>query len=266
MTSPIVCNQPFADGLTDIITMQSHPASAMNFRCLKLRKGESYEQVNKFEAVYLLMIGRVIFHYEDKHVEVLRTGYFEQNPHALHCAAHQACAITALTDCELLIIETENDTYFPAELFSDGKLLESDHRGKDLLEDASYRIVRTLFDKRNRPDSNLVVGEIITMQGHWSSYPPHYHPQAEIYHYRFSEPQGFAFGENGQDVLRIKHNDTYVIDKGQEHAHCTAPGYALYTLWFIRHLPNQPYYVPTFRSEHEWTRHDNANLRAWRIG
>jgi 5-dehydro-2-deoxygluconokinase len=143
-------------------------------------------------------------------------------------------------------------------------MLELDHRGKGLLDDTSYRIVRTVFDKRNRPESNLVVGEIITFQGRWSSYPPHYHAQPEIYHYRFSEPQGFAFGENGQKVLRIEHNDTYQIVDGQEHAHCTAPGYALYTLWFIRHLQNDPYLTPTFRSEHEWTRESQSTHRVWK--
>jgi 5-dehydro-2-deoxygluconokinase len=143
--------------------------------------------------------------------------------------------------------------------------LEIDHRGKDLLENTSYRVVRTVFDKRNRPKANLVVGEIVTFQGRWSSYPSHYHAQPEIYHYRFSEPQGYALGENGENILRIEHNDTYQIAEGQTHAHCTAPGYTLYTLWFIRHLVNNPYLIPTFKPEHAWTRESSANKRVWKM-
>ncbi|HAT8173775.1 TPA: hypothetical protein JA340_11515, partial [Legionella pneumophila] len=49
------------------------------------------------------------------------------------------------------------------------------------------------------------------------------------------------------------------------HAHCTAPGYALYTLWFIRHLNNNAYTTPIFIKDHEWTRTNKANLRAWQL-
>ncbi|SRR5579883_1663520 len=254
--------QGFKDGLTSIVTMQKE--TDMNFSCLKLRKGEHYDLTSELESAYLLMTGKVVFYYADYTYTAERLGYFEQDPIVLHCAAKTYASVQALTDCEILVIQTENDNNFEAMIFDKNNLLESDHRSKGLLEDTSYRIVRTVFDKRNRPESNLVVGEIITFQGSWSSYPPHYHAQAEIYHYRFSEPQGFAFGENGEDVLKIRHYDTYHIANGQEHAHCTAPGYALYTLWFIRHLPNQPYHLPTFRPEHEWTRHAAANRRVWR--
>jgi 5-dehydro-2-deoxygluconokinase len=263
--SPITSSSPFPNGLTTIIDTASHPDAGMTFSCLKLSMGSRHEFHSKYEAAYLLMLGKVIFYYDDKNQAAERTGYFEEDPIVLHCPDHFPVAIEALTDAEILIIETPNEQYFPAELFHSANMLESDHRGKDLLEDTSYRIVRTVFDKRNRPLSNLVVGEIVTLQGHWSSYPPHYHAQPEIYHYRFSEPQGFAFGENGKDVLRLKHNDTYVILDGKEHAHCTAPGYAMYTLWFIRHLPHQPYHVPTFIDEHAWTRESSANLRAWKV-
>ena len=255
----------FEDGLTPIVKMHAKTQKdGMNFSCLKLRQGEQRELTSSLEAAFLLMTGRVIFYYENQTRKVERAGYFEQDPIVLHCPAYTSAHVVALTDCEILVIETKNDHHFAPMLFDQHNLLESDHRGKDILDDTSYRIVRTVFDKRNRPKSNLVLGEIITFQGRWSSYPPHYHAQAEIYHYRFSEPQGFAFGENGDEVLRIRHYDTYQIADNHEHAHCTAPGYALYTLWFIRHLPGNPYTIPTFRPEHEWTRRSVASRRVWK--
>ena len=75
---------------------------------------------------------------------------------------------------------------------------------------------------------------------------------------------GFAFAEDGHKTLRIEHQDTYQILRGGEHAHCVAPGYALYTLWFIRHLNDDPYHLPTFRNEHTWTKEKGANWRVWR--
>jgi 5-dehydro-2-deoxygluconokinase len=163
-----------------------------------------------------------------------------------------------------MVMQTENEKDFEPKVFDKTNMLESERRGKGLLNDVSYRIVRTVFDKRNRPESNLVVGEIITFSGHWSSCPSHFHEQPEIYYYRFSEPQGFAIGEDGEKIKRIKQNDTMVILDEKEHSHSTSPGYALYTLWFIRHLKNKPYIVPTFKSEHEWARHPSANQRVWR--
>ncbi|KGP62182.1 kinase, partial [Legionella norrlandica] len=252
----------FDDGFNSIVTMNDSP-TAMNFSSLKLRKGETYLFNKNYEFAALLMIGRVIFKYGQHDREVERVDYFSQSPYVLHCSKGEYSSVMALTDCEILLIETENENLFPPVLFDQSNMVELDDRGKGILEDTSYRLVRTVFDKRNRAESNLIVGEIITFQGRWSSYPSHYHAQPEIYHYRFSEPQGYAFGENGKEIMRIEHYDTYQIAQSQEHAHCTAPGYALYTLWFIRHLNNNPYIKPTFVKEHEWTRTDKANLRVW---
>lgn len=252
----------FSNGLNPIVAMDNSPTE-MNFSSLKLNKGESYQFNKNYEFAALLMTGKVIFKYSNCNHEVERVDYFSQPPYVLHCSKNELSFVIALTDCEILLIETQNECLFSPVLFDASNILELDNRGKEILEDTSYRLVRTVFDKRNRPESNLVVGEIITFQGRWSSYPSHYHAQPEIYHYRFSEPQGYGFGENGKEVMRIEHYDTYQIAQNQEHAHCTAPGYALYTLWFIRHLNNDPYIMPTFRKEHEWTRTNKANLRVW---
>jgi len=251
----------FNDGFNPIIC---NLEMGMNFSSIKLIKGQSYSFNSHFEFAALLMTGRVIFVYANQQQQAGRYDYFAQNPIVLHCPAGETSQVIALTDCEILLIETENEQSFTPLVFDESNSLELDYRGKDILDDTSYRIVRTVFDKRNRPESNLVVGEIITFQGRWSSYPSHYHEQPEVYHYRFSEPQGYAFGENGKDVLRIEHYDTFQIMQGRAHAHCSAPGYALYTLWFIRHLQNNPYLLPTFKKEHEWTRSPQANLRAWK--
>ncbi|CAM2852639.1 IolC/IolB transferase kinase protein [Legionella steigerwaltii] len=256
--------QGFTRGLNAIVTMDPLSDDGMNFSSLKLDAGQKYLFNEYYEFAALLMTGKVVFHYAHQSQHAERYDYFSQEPIVLHCPSGQRASVEALSDCEILLIETENPASFAPLLFNQSNLLELDDRGKDILDDSSYRMVRTVFDKRNRPESNLVVGEIITFQGRWSSYPSHYHDQPEIYHYRFSEPQGYAFGENGKEVLRIENYDTYHIAKDKSHAHCAAPGYALYTLWFIRHLKDNPYTMPTFIKEHEWTRTSKANNRVWK--
>ena len=115
------------------------------------------------------------------------------------------------------------------------------------MQETSTRIVRTTFDYNNAPYANLVIGEVIGFPGKWSSYPPHFHPQPEIYYYKTYPTGGHAFAEVGDDVFKISGNDTVLIQSGMTHPHVTYPGYALWYLWAIRHwteirILHQPLY------------------------
>ncbi len=254
----------FDMGLNRIVSRYDSYQTGMNFSVLKLDQGEQFIVDDGLETAALLLYGQVNFSWANNQQTVIRHSYFDEAPFVLHTPQSQSIRIDAISACELLVMQTDNQTEFESKLFDQNSMLENEHRGQGLLDDVSYRIVRTVFDKRNRPESNLVVGEIITFQGRWSSCPPHYHPQPEIYHYRFSEPQGFAFAEDGHKALKVRHNETLVIQNQKTHAHATAPGYALYTLWFVRHLYKKPYIAPNFVKEHDWCRYPNANQRVWR--
>ena len=132
------------------------------------------------------------------------------------------------------------------------------------MRETSTRIVRTVFDYANRPESNLVIGEVIGVPGKWSSYPPHHHPQPEIYHYRFLPSQGFGLTAIGETPYLIKDKDTILIREGEVHPQVTAPGYAMWYLWIIRHLDGKPYgpatNTPIFVEEHKWVSGDENNI------
>ena len=117
-----------------------------------------------------------------------------------------------------------------------------ERRGEGQVGGRCLRLVRTIFDARNSPpEVRLVLGEVVTLPGGWSSYPPHHHPQPEIYHYRFTHPQGFGHAEHGDDVFKVRQYDTIRIRAGNDHAQVAAPGYGMYYAWVIRHLPGKPY-------------------------
>ena len=141
-----------------------------------------------------------------------------------------------------------------------------EYRGKGLMQEASTRIVRTVFDKSNAPYANLVVGEVIGFPGKWSSFPPHHHVQPEIYYYKLNPEQGFAYAECGEDVYKVRNNATLLLRAGMTHPHVTPPGYALWYLWVIRHLPQNPYGVPTFVPEHTWVMAPDAQYWPERKG
>ena len=91
------------------------------------------------------------------------------------------------------------------------------------------------------------------MPGRYSSAPPHHHPQPEIYFYRFQPEQGFGFAELGENqALKVKHNDAIKILDNADHMQTSAPGYHMWYLWIIRHLPKNPYKGFEYNPKHEW--------------
>ncbi len=255
----------FESGYTAITEIGEQLAdTGINFGILKLTAGEKRDLTSSLESAFLLMNGKLTFYFDDKEYCAERTSIFDQDPSAVHAAANSVVRVKAETDCEISVSQVENSNEFETLFFDSSSMLESEQRGKGLLDDTSYRIVRTIFDVRNRPTAKLVLGEVVTFPGRWSSYPPHHHPQPEIYHYRFTEPQGYGYSQLGDDMLKIRENDTVKILDLDDHSQVSAPGYGMYYIWVIRHLENDPYIVPEYTEEHNWTRTEEANERVWK--
>lgn len=255
----------FSPGYTAITTIgELKNDTGIHFGILKLRAGEKRILTSEFESAYLLIQGACEFLYDDQSQTVKRSSCFDEDPYALHLASQNHALIKAISDCEFAVSQVINAQTFPTTFYDSNNILESEHRGKDLLNDTAYRIVRTIFDMRNNPHAKLVLGEVITAPGRWSSYPPHHHDQPEIYHYRFTEPQGYGHSECGDQVFKVKQYDTYKILHTNDHAQAAAPGYGMYYIWVIRHLEDNPYIQPEFTEEHSWTKSTEANERVWK--
>jgi 5-deoxy-glucuronate isomerase len=92
------------------------------------------------------------------------------------------------------------------------------------------------------PADRLLVCEVLTPGGNWSSYPPHKHdvqrPPAEvkleeIYYYRFRHPDAYAFqrlyDRRRDRTVMVRHGDVVLIHRGY-HPFVTAYGYDAYYL------------------------------------
>jgi 5-deoxy-glucuronate isomerase len=188
-----------------------------------------------------------------------RGSLFDESASCIHASAGTNVAIEAKTETELTVYRCRNEKPFPARIFTPDEV-PNEHRGKGQVAGRCLRFVRTIFDaKSSPPEAELVLGEVVTLPGGWSSYPPHHHRQPEIYHYRFTEPQGYGHAELGDRVYKVRDGDTVCIPPGEDHAQCAAPGYGMYYSWVIRHLPDDPYTVPDFTEEHAWTMGENAS-------
>ena len=203
------------------------------------------------ETLWVLLSGRVDVVVSGMKHSLARQDVFSGGPSVIHCGRGDRFEVTALTGCEWAVIRSTNPRRLPARLYRHDEFTSED-RGAGLAQGACRRCVRTIFDYSTRPDSVFVLGEVINYPGRWSTYPPHSHPQPEIYHYRFTKPQGYGHSEVGENVYKVYQGDTVKIPGGLDHAQVSAPGYGMYYLWVIRHLPGRPYKGFTFNRRHRW--------------
>jgi 5-deoxy-glucuronate isomerase len=237
----------------------------MDFGVLVLTDGETWEDGSATdERVWLLARGQAKISWDGGMREVSRPDLFDHSPWCLSVPAKNKVAITAGTGgAEFYYCATDNPRPIAARLFTPEEC-RSEFRGTGTMRETSTRIVRTVFDDTNRPESNLVIGEVIGVPGKWSSYPPHHHRQPEIYHYRFLPEQGFGLTTIGDTPYIIKDRDTILIREGEVHPQVTAPGYAMWYLWVIRHIDGAHYgpatNTPVFVEEHKWVMGPEENI------
>jgi 5-deoxy-glucuronate isomerase len=228
----------------------------MEFGVLRLDAGETYDHCSETsEWALLLSQGSADLSLGAQRYSISRPNLFDYSPWCLSVPANQRVGIQAKEATEFFCCATDNPISFEAKLYTPEEC-RSEFRGEGTMRETSTRIVRTVFDDTNRPESNLVIGEVIGVPGKWSSYPPHHHSQPEIYHYRFLPEQGFGLTAIGDTPYIIRNRDTILIRDGEDHPQVTAPGYAMWYLWVIRHIDGAHYGpatgTPVFTEEHKW--------------
>jgi 5-deoxy-glucuronate isomerase len=248
----------FNKGYNEITAMNRiHPEMLMDFGILNLGKGGKFRDDARSEKAYLLLSGEVKLIWGTGSRVIRRKNCFDENPWCLHASRDTAVEIEGLGESEVAVIRTKNEAIFEPKLY-EPSACDVEERGKGTMKEASTRLVKTIFDNSNAPYSNLVLGEVIGFPGKWSSYPPHHHPQPEIYFYKFFPENGFGFSELGDEAYKTRQNDTILITAGQTHSQTTSPGHAIYYLWVIRHLEGGRYITPVFLDEYKWLMDERA--------
>jgi 5-deoxy-glucuronate isomerase len=91
---------------------------------------------------------------------------------------------------------------------------------------------------------HLIVVEVLTPEGNWSSYPPHKHdewdagevPIEEIYYFEMSSEVGFGFhrtytsDKSLDETVTVRSGDVFLIPRGYHGPCVAAPGYDMYYL------------------------------------
>jgi 5-deoxy-glucuronate isomerase len=224
----------------------------MNITVFQLQEGKTLSfSLPEEEMALLLIQGGIKISWQGNGVTADRKDFFQQGTTCLHVCKNVPVTVIAVRDSEILVQSTPNDKTFEAKLYKPGEYREETF-GQNQLQGKTQRTVRTFFDYHNAPYSNMVMGEILVPQGGWSSYPPHHHPQPEVYYYRFQKPQGFGACFIDDEINKIKDGSFCAIPGGKTHPQVNAPGYPMYYVWMIRHFEGNPWTERIFDSAHTW--------------
>ena len=224
----------------------------MDITVYRIKKGMSckFHETDK-ETALLLLEGSVEYEWMSGAESADRTDVFTQAPYCLHVCRDTGISVTALRDSELLVQSARNEKLFPGRFYrpEDCRI---ELMGDKQWEGTARREVLTIFDYNTAPYSNMVMGEVITKAGRWSSYIPHSHPQPEVYYYKFDRPQGFGACFIGRGVYKVCDGAAAAIPGGLTHPQAAAPGYNMYYCWMIRHLDNNPWKTRENDPAHVW--------------
>jgi len=130
----------------------------------------------------------------------------------------------------------------------------------------SGRTERTIHNilMEDRRAESLLVTEVLTPAGNWSSYPPHKHDTddppresylEETYYYRTAHPDGFAVqlvytqDRSVDEAIQVRDGDVVMVPRGY-HPVAAGPGYDLYYL-NVMAGPRRHWLVTT-DPDHRW--------------
>ncbi len=237
----------------------------MDIGLLLMESGDTFlfEETRK-EIAVLLFSGNVTYEWDNEALTAKRPDCFYHEAYCLLAPKGSRVRITAHAHSELYIQKTVNEKPFKAVMYTPDNI-QIQHAGANgELLGCMRREIKTFFDHENAPFSNMVLGEVLNHPGRWSSYPPHYHPQPEVYFYRFDHPHGFGAGFANGEIYQSGHNGCAVINHGF-HSQVAAPGYAICYAWGIRHLDGDPWLKTRIdNEEHAWLWKDDANDRIYK--
>lgn len=167
-----------------------------------------------------------------------RENVFAGMPTAVYLPIETEFSVYAETDCEVALCFSRAEESFPARLITPQEV-EVEVRGG---ANATRQINHILTPEF--PAQRLLLVEVYTPSGNWSSYPPHKHDVheppnevdlEEIYYYKIDRPEGYAiqrvYTADGSidETLTVRDGELVLIPEGY-HPVVAAHGYNVYYL------------------------------------
>jgi 5-deoxy-glucuronate isomerase len=222
------------------------PSSAswhyLSFRVESLRDGQQVSQQTDGTEIALVPLGgSCTVGSGGKRWELgERASVFDGMPWALYLPTETEYTITALGDVEVAVCGALADEQHELRLVTPDEV-EIEVRGSGNATRQINHIIKPDF-----PAQRLLVVEVFTPAGNWSSYPPHKHDEdhppgevvlEEVYYYRTQREPAGAFAvqrlyspQHGTDLTEtVRDGDLMLVPHGY-HTTAAAHGYDLYYL------------------------------------
>jgi 5-deoxy-glucuronate isomerase len=236
--------RPFGShGKVHEITPQSAGWRYVGFSLYRLRAGEKAAEATGANEVIIVMVeGKARLSGDGHDWGVLgdRMDVFEKSPpHCLYLPSGETWEAVAETDCIVAVCSAPGRGGHKARRIGPDRI-ELTPRGKGTNE----RHINNIAMEAEDYCDSLLVTEVFTPAGNWSSYPSHRHDEddypritylEETYYHRLNPPQGFGihrvYTEDGalDETMAVKNHDVVLVPRG--HHPCGAPyGYEMYYL------------------------------------
>jgi 5-deoxy-glucuronate isomerase len=253
---------PRADGQLVSVTPASAGWEYVGFEVLRLTQGARIERDSAGrEGCVVLLSGRADLSVGASQWRDVgrRESVFDGPPDSVYFPPGGVLSVTAVSDvCELAL------GWAPALKGADAMLIKAADvrpftRGSGRTERTIHNILM-----ENRQAESLLVTEVITPGGNWSSYPPHKHDVddlpnesllEETYYHRTLRPEGFAVqlvytdDRSLNEALHVRSGDVVLVPRGY-HPVAAGPGYDLYYL-NVMAGPKRRWLVTT-DPDHRW--------------
>lgn len=231
----------------------------------------------KDEICVVPLRGSAVIRSGDEEWTVSRPGsMFDGKPTALYLPVGSEFIATSRDGAELAVTSARASESFPAKLITPDEI-DVEIRGAGNAARQISHIIKPEF-----PADKLLVVEVFTPSGNWSSFPPHKHDVSnmpeesdleEIYYYRIHPDDGFALqrlytaDESFDHAWVIKDGDLLLVPEGY-HAFAVAHGYTGYYLNILAGNEAERTMQPADDPAYEWVRttwndETNAGLSGW---
>jgi 5-deoxy-glucuronate isomerase len=252
---------PDSSGRIHEVTPASAGWSYVGFEVYRLAAGQEVRhRMGEREACLVMLSGRAAVSAGRESFGVIggRSSPFEPDPWSFYAPAHADWSVKAETDCEVALCTAPAEGKLPPRVITPGEVGQEE-RGRG----TNTRHVRNILPE-TKPAESLLVVEVITPSGHWSSYPPHKHDRdalpdesllEETYYHRLDPPQGYAVqrvytdDRSLDETMAVADRDVVLVPRGY-HPVGAAHGYDLYYL----NVMAGPKRVWRFHNDpaHEW--------------
>ncbi|WP_257347945.1 5-deoxy-glucuronate isomerase [Pseudalkalibacillus decolorationis] len=234
-----------SQGVTIIqeITTQNSPLEYVGFKIVDLTPGAKYSELSgKKECCIVALTGKInVTDHEETFKNLgTRESVFEKMPtDSVYVSSDRRFEIEGVSQARLALCYSPSEKKLPTKLI---KAKEIGIESRGILN--NKRMVHNILPDSDPSADRLLVVEVFTESGNWSSYPPHKHDRdnlpgesflEETYYHEMDPQKGFVFqrvytdDRSLDETMTVENGDVVIVPEGY-HPVGVPDGYTSYYL------------------------------------